>query len=239
MKKKEEKLLNEKEVNNNNKNNIDKYTSIKEMYPRYDELQLEYGDPSLCSIYNGGCETNPKVCFIFMNPTGRNVASDKEWQGRRSPWIGTKNIWKLLHSVGVIQDELNEKIQTTKPKDWTVEFADEVYSAVENASCFITNLGKCTQVDARPLSDKVLKEYLELLYKEMDIIRPEKIIVFGNQVSSIFLKQKICVSGCRKEEYSIDINGNTYPVYPVFYPVGNGMRNIDMAIEDIKYILEK
>jgi len=104
---------------------------------------------------------------------------------------------------------------------------------------YITNLGKCTQIDARPLSDKVLRKYLELLYKEIQIVKPKKIIVFGNQVSSIFLNKKICVKSVRKEEFEIEIDKNVYPVYSVFYPIGNGMRNIDLAVEDIKYIIEK
>ena len=36
-----------------------------------------------------------------------------------------------------------------------------------------------------------------------------------------------------------DINEEKYPTYAVFYPVGNGMRNIDLAIEDIKDIIKK
>ena len=66
---------------------------VEELNKYYDKLQLEYGEPTLCSIYNGGCQKNPDVCFVFMNPTGRNVASTKEWKGMRAPWIGTKNIW--------------------------------------------------------------------------------------------------------------------------------------------------
>ena len=89
------------------------------------------------------------------------------------------------------------------------------------------------------MPDKVLREYLDLLYKEIEIIKPKKIVVFGNQVSSIFLNRKICVKSVRKEEFSIDIGDETYPVYAVFYPIGNGMRNIDLAIEDLKYILKK
>ena len=174
-----------------------------------------------------------------MNPTGKNVASTKEWKGRRSPWIGTKNIWKLFYNVGLIEEELFNKIQKMKAAEWTEEFADYVYSKVEENKYYITNLGKCTQVDARPLPDSVLKQYLELLYKEIDIINPKKIIVFGNQVSTIFLGQKICVKSVRKQEFKIKINNKEYPVYPVFYPIGNGMRNIDLAIEDIKYIINK
>lgn len=223
-------------------NNVKKYskiTKISELNKYYDKLQKEYGAKELNSIYNGGCEENPDVCFIFMNPTGRNVASTKEWKGRRSPWIGTKNIWKLIHAVGLQSDEIFNKIQTIKPNDWTQEFADEVYEDIANHKVFITNLGKCTQIDARPLSDKVLKEYLELLEKEIEIIKPKKIIVFGNQVSSIFLNEKICVKSVRQKEYLKAINKKTYPTYAVFYPVGNGMRNIDLAIEDIKDIIKK
>ncbi len=212
---------------------------IKDLNTFYDKLQLEYGEPTLSSIYNGGCEVNPDVCFIFMNPTGRNVASTQEWKGRRSPWIGTKNIWKLFVQVGVISKDTFDIIQSKKPDEWTEAYADEVYAEIEKNKVFITNLGKCTQVDARPLPDKVLKEYLDLLYKEIEIIKPKKIVVFGNQVSSIFLNKKICVKSVRKEEFSINIAGKNYPVYAVFYPIGNGMRNINLAVEDLKYILDK
>ena len=152
--------------------------TVKELNKEYDKLQYKYGAKELNSIYNGGCELNPDILFIFMNPTGRNIASYKEWNGRRSPWIGTKNIWKLFY-------------------------------------------------------------ILNLLYKEIEIIKPKKIICFGNQVSSIFLGENINVSKCRKQIYKKDVSNIIYDVYPVFYPVGNGMMNIDKAIEDLKYILNK
>lgn len=212
---------------------------VKDLNSYYDKLQLEYGEPTLSSIYNGGCENNPDICFVFMNPTGKNIASTLEWKGRRSPWIGTKNIWKLFYNIGILDESIFSKIQGMKPIDWDEKFADFVYKNIEQRKVYITNLGKCTQIDARPLPDKVLKEYLELLYKEIDIIKPKKIVVFGNQVSSIFLSQKICVKSVRKQEFNICINDCNYPVYPVFYPIGNGMRNIDMAIEDLIYIMNK
>lgn len=43
----------------------------------YDGLHLKYGAKELDTIYNGGCEVNSDVCFVFMNPTGRNIASLK------------------------------------------------------------------------------------------------------------------------------------------------------------------
>lgn len=213
--------------------------NIKDLNVEYDKLQLEYGEPTLSSIYNGGCEKNPDVCFVFMNPTGKNIASTREWKGRRSPWIGTKNIWKLFYRIGIINRDLFDNIKSKKACEWTEEFADLVYKEIENKKVFITNLGKCTQIDARPLPDRVLKEYLELLYKEIEIINPKKIIVFGNQVSSIFLNKKICVKSVRRQEFKMKIGDKEYPVYSIFYPIGNGMRNIDLAVEDLNYILNK
>ena len=110
---------------------------IEDLRKDYDELQVKYGAKELDSIYNGGCEKNPDICFVFMNPTGKNIASDKSWKGRKSPWLGTKNIWKLFYKV-------------------------------------------------------------DLLSKEINIIKPKIIITFENQVSSIILNKKISVSENRK-----------------------------------------
>ena len=211
---------------------------IDDLKKDYDKLQLKYGAKDLDSIYNGGCENNPDICFVFMNPTGRNIASDKAWTGRKSPWLGTKNIWKLFHEVNLLSDDTFNKIKERRPKDWDYEFCDYVYEEITDRKLFITNLGKCTQIDARPLPDEVLTKYLDLLFKEIDIIKPKVIITFGNQVSSIILNKKIAVSENRKKCHEIEINKNLYKVYPVYYPVGNGIFNIDKSIEDIKWIIE-
>lgn len=211
---------------------------IEDLKKEYDKLQLKYGVKELDPIYNGGCENNPNICFVFMNPTGRNVASLKTWTGRKSPWIGTKNIWKLFEEVGLLSENIYKDIQSKKPKDWDYEFSDYVYEELTNNKIFITNLGKCTQIDARPLSDEVLKKYLKLLFKEIDIIKPKVIITFGNQVSSIVLNKKISVSENRKVCHELVVGKNKYKVYPIYYPVGNGIFNIDKSIEDIKWIID-
>ncbi|MCM1053783.1 MAG: hypothetical protein NC483_07420 [Ruminococcus sp.] len=212
---------------------------ITELNKEYDKLQLKYGARELNSIYNGGCTNNPNICFVFMNPTGRNIAANKTWEGIRSPWIGTKNIWDLFYAVNLIKEDLYYKIKSMKGKDWTPEFATEVYDDVKEHKLFITNLGKCTQVDARPLPDVVYLKYLDLLKQEFTIIKPKVIILFGNQVSSIVLGEKISVSMVRKKKFKRVINGEEYIFYSVYYPIGNGRFNIDKSIEDIKWILEE
>ena len=211
---------------------------IEELKKEYDKLQLKYGDKELDSIYNGGLENNPDICFVFMNPTKRNIASSKEWKGLKSPWIGTKNIWSLFYDLGLLDKDVYDKIRSIKGSEWTEEFANLVYENVKKHKYFITNLGKCTQIDARELPDSIYLEYLYLLEKEIEIINPKVIILFGNQVSSIVLNEKISVSQCRKKLFKKQINGKEYNFYPVFYPVGNGRLNIDKSIEDILYIKE-
>ena len=211
---------------------------IEELNVEYDKLQKIYGAKELMSIYNGGCTKNPNICFVFMNPTGRNIASCPQWKGRRSPWIGTKNIWKLFYKIGLLDEEIYQGIISKKPQEWDEEFADMVYSNVEKHKYFITNLGKCTQTDARVLPNSVYSQYLDLLCKEIEIINPKIIITFGNQVSSIVLDKNISVSQCRKQRFSKKIGKKNYKIYPVYYPIGNGMMNIDKAIEDLKFIIE-
>ena len=173
-----------------------------------------------------------------MNPTGKNIASDKSWKGRKSPWLGTKNIWKLFNKVDLLSDNTYNQILEKKPKDWDYDFCDYVYTEIENNKIFITNLGKCTQIDARSLADDVLKQYLNLLLEEIDIIKPKVIVTFGNQVSSIILNKKISVSDNRKISHDLKVKEDTYKVFPVYYPVGNGIFNIDKSIEDIRWIMK-
>lgn len=212
--------------------------NIKSLTKEYDKLQKKYGAKELDSIYNGGCEDHPDICFVFMNPTGRNIASSKTWNGLKAPWLGTKNIWDLFINLDLLDKDIYNKIKSLKGSEWTIEFAREVYEDVTRHKYFITNLGKCTQVDARELPDSVYKEYLHLLNKEFTIINPKVIILFGNQVSSIVLNQKISVSQVRKKCFLKEINGKEYKFYSVYYPVGNGRFNIDKAIEDIKWIMD-
>lgn len=211
---------------------------LEDLKIEYDKLQLKYGDKELDSIYSGGCSNNPDICFVFMNPTSRNIASSKSWKGLKSPWIGTKNIWSLFFRLNLLDKAIYERIRSIKGKEWTEDFASEVYDNVCKHRYFIANLGKCTQIDARPLPDSVYKKYLHLFEKEIEIINPKVIVLFGNQVSSLVLNDKISVSQCRKKLFNLDINGKKYKCYSVFYPVGNGRFNIDKSIEDISYVIK-
>ena len=166
---------------------------LEELEKKYQMMQKKYGDKNLVAITFGGCKENPDICFVFMNPTGKNIASSKEWHGIKSPWVGTKNIWYLFYEIGIISNKTYTEIKNKKAKEWTESFATSVYKELEDNKVFITNLAKCTQIDARYLNDEIYKKYLNLFFKEMNIVKPKKIIVLGNQVSSIILNQKILI----------------------------------------------
>ena len=215
------------------------FIQFTKLNKKFDELQKKYGDTALSSIYGAGCVSKPDICFVFMNPTARNVSADKKWTGLKAPWIGTKNVWKLFRLMNLLSDGLYEKIKGMKAVDWDYDFAQNLYKKISSRKIYITNLSKATQQDARPLSDDVFKEYLHLMKKELSYLNPKIIISFGTQVSSVLLNEKINVSKCRKQEFPLYIDKKEYKVYPVYYPVGQGMRNINKAIKDIKWILRK
>lgn len=212
--------------------------TFQDLNAKYDEMQLQYGDPELKSIFYGGCTETPDICFVFMNPTGRNIASQPGWTGLRAPWVGTKHIWDLFTAIGKFDVALHREIKAKRPNDWTPEFADQVYKEIARNKLYLTNLGKCTQADAALISNKVYVEYLPLLEAEIELVAPKVIVLFGNQVSSVFLGQSISVSQCRKRQFKKEINGKPYPCVPVFYPVGNGRMNMEKSMEDIRWIYD-
>lgn len=69
------------------------------LHPHFDNLQLQYGDSELCSIYGAGCTERPKYVFVFMNPTARNPSAQTSRGGLRAPWIGLKQTWKLYYDL--------------------------------------------------------------------------------------------------------------------------------------------
>ena len=211
---------------------------LNELHPAFDRLQLKHGDKSLRSIYGAGYLNRPRLMFVFMNPTAKNVAADKKWQGLRAPWLGTKPFWKLAFEVGILSERTFLKTKELKANEWSPGFSEEIYRALAQNKVYVTNLAKCTQVDARLLSNNLFRDYLELMLKELILIKPKAVVSFGNQVSSILLGKQVSVkdyAGDDKETFRV--GGKMLGVYPVYYPVGQGMRNMPLAMRRIRKII--
>ena len=211
---------------------------MEKINKQYDKLHDNYGSKQLNSVYGAGCRRNAKVALVFMNPTKRNIATDKNWNGLKAQWLGTKQIWDFLTKCDLFDENLNKQIKSKRPTDWTEEFCEKVYAEVASKGVWITNLGKCSQDDARPLPDEIFLQYRDLLKRELALVAPQKVLLFGNQVASIVLEEKVSVSLARCKKFDLDLNGNVVEGYAVFYPVGNGRFNQDKAICDIKTILK-
>ena len=91
---------------------LNKKVELEKLNKSYEKMQKKYGAKELDSICNGGCIDNPDICFVFMNPTGKNIASLKSWKGIKAPWLGTKNIWKLFNKVGLFSDDIYTEIMS-------------------------------------------------------------------------------------------------------------------------------
>jgi DNA polymerase len=211
---------------------------VKSLHPGFDTLHKRFGSNSLCPVYGAGCVKKPQAMFVFINPTAKNISAHPKWRGMRAPWLGTKQVWKLFYAISGLSKHEFAKTQTLKPSKWTPKFCTKLYQNIAEHKFYITNLAKCTQNTAKPISTNALRAYLPLLLKEISIIQPKNIIVFGNQISSLILGFPVSVknySGAKYEKLSI--NGKSYKVFPVYYPVGQGMRNLPKAVKRIKKIL--
>jgi len=175
-------------------NSKDMQLQLYHLYTHRQKLQKKHGEKSLFAIHGAGCIEKPNICFVFMNPTGKNISATKEWKGIRAPRLGTKNVWKIFLVRNIISQKTFEHIQNLKANEWTENFAEKLYKEIAKKKIYITNLAKCTQRDARPLGDKVFKDYLISTLEELAILQPKHIISFGNQVSSVLLGKKIKVS---------------------------------------------
>lgn len=215
-----------------------KSIQLTTLHKDFKRLQNVYGSPFHSPIYGAGCTLRPTCMFIFMNPTAKNISAKKSWKGLRAPWLGTKNVWNVLYASGCMSKKYFDYTQSLQPQEWTPDFSQKLYTHIQAKKCFVTNLAKCTQQDARALHTTTFHAYMNLIKKEIELLRPKYIFTFGNQVSSILLGKPISVSTYIKNKKEILMIGkNTYDVYPTYYPVGQGRRNMPRAIKRIQAVL--
>jgi uracil-DNA glycosylase len=211
---------------------------LPQLFSEIDAIHQKYGDDSLCMVYGTGKIRNPKILFLFMSPTARNLTTHKDWKGIRAPWVGISTTWNLMSKLGIIKQETFEKVKKLKKEEWSEELVLSLYEEVAKSGAYLTNLGRCTQLDARPVRDSVFRESREVTLKEIELVNPKIIIAFGNQVASNLLQQKITVASCCMQKFDLIINKKKFAVYPTYYPVGMGQRNMPKAVEDILSIVK-
>src|SRR3989344_3539313 len=155
------------------------YQTLDKLWDVVEDLNHKhFPENSLKPILGNGKTFRPKVMFVFINPTHANISSDKNWQGPRFPFIGTKPIWRILHRAGMFDDELIEKINNSKY--WSLEFTNIVLNFLKSKSFYFTNIVKWTGYDATLPNSEKIKLFLPILEREIQIVQPRYIVTFGH-----------------------------------------------------------
>ncbi len=188
-------------------------------------------------ILGGGCSENPDIMFVFINPTSKNVSSSPSWNGPRIPFLGTKKVWKIFNEAGFLSDKLNNLIQSKKPHEWDVYFANEVINELKNNRLFFTNIVKYTGGDAALPDSNMISLFLPYFLREIEIVKPKLIVTFGLIPFKALTDEDIKLKDYYEE--FIKRNIKYYSVQgiqliPCYFPVGRGEPR--KAIEMLKVV---
>jgi len=180
-------------------------------------------------IHGGGQENNPKVMFVFINPTHRNISSRPEYSGPRIPFLGTREIWKVFVDAGLLDPTVIERIRN----GWDRNIIDTVICTIRNAGFYLTNIVKCTQPDARLPTKKTIKKKQDIFLKELEAVNPKLVVAFGTLPFEALSGTKLKLNDHYEKQMKSDklityptipVSGKSYNMYPCYFPVGRGDR---------------
>jgi len=204
--------------------------NIKSLWKEVIEItEKNYPDNNLAPILGTGKTINPKFMIVFINPTSRNISSDKSWKGLRYPFIGTKHVWNFFNKINIIEDDLLKEIKQNY-KNWDEKFSKKVSDALKQKDIFLTNIVKNTGKDATLPKSFDINLYLPSFKKEIEIINPKYIIAFELIPIKALLEKDIKLSeyhnylkkNKKLKIEKVKINKKEFNLIPVFYPIGRG-----------------
>ena len=214
-----------------------KCKNLEKLWILVDEINKQnFPDNSLASILGNGKTEKPKIMFVFINPTKRNISSDKNWKGPRFPFIGTKQVWRIFHRAGLFNDEL--MLQINDSSEWSVDFTNKVLEFLKKKEIYITNIVKWTGHDATLPDSEKIKLFLPILEKEIELVQPQHIVTFGLIPFEKLTGQKIKLSDYYEkavEQNKLEFyNHKSTKLIPCYFPIGRG--NPKRAVEILKLV---
>ncbi len=218
---------------------IERCKNLEELWQYTLELNnRHFSDNKLMPILGNGKSYKPKVMFVFINPTARNISSDKNWQGPRFPFIGTKHIWRIFNKAGLLDNRLINEINADS--NWSIEFTNKVLQYLNDRKFYLTNIVKWTGHDATLPDSEKIRLFLPILEREIEIVRPEYIVTFGLIPFRNLIKQSIklsdyyydAIKNGKLKTYDLLVNTTKTKVIPCYFPVGRG--NPKRAVELLK-----
>ncbi len=187
-----------------------------------------FPDNNLMPILGGGKTKKPKYMFVFINPTVKNISSDRNWKGPRFPFIGTKQVWRIFHRAGLFDDDLMFKINNSS--SWSLGFTNKVLSFLKSKSFYFTNIVKWTGSDATLPNSEKIKLFLPILEREIQMVQPQQIITFGLIPFENMTGKKIklidyysdVMKGKKLKLYEAKYGSFRTKIIPCYFPVGRG-----------------
>lgn len=181
---------------------------------------------------------NPRLMLILINPTYRNLSSDPRYRGPRFPFIGVRQLWRVLADGGFLSKSIAYSLP---PRNgWQMEDTKKIQNELLRNKIFLTNVVKCCYSDSRYPKPEVIKDQVKILAEEIRMVKPKNIVAFGSLVYKILTERNIKLSSYRanaqgRRVYFENISGLSVPVIPSYFPVGRGNpRKAIMILKRVK-----
>lgn len=210
---------------------------LRKLFLKFDNCPLcRTSNNKLHHILGGGQSINPKVVFVFINPTHTNISSHPSYQGRRFPFIGVTHFWQVLRDSGWIEKGIIENIKT----GWNKETINAIEKDLINRGLYITNLVKCTSSHGNYPEKKVFNYHLPLFEKELKIVKPKSIISFGTLTTKLLSGRNVIFKNYFKDPQTLRTNiVFSARLYPCWFPVGRGKRKFARGVlRELRFLLE-
>ncbi len=141
--------------------------------------------------------------------------------------------------AGVVDEKIVEDIYE---RGWQTKDEHAIEAELIKRSIYITNLVKCTQPHADNPSKEIVAADLPLLWREIELVKPDYIIAFGKLPTSALTDQDVTLrdyfAAAEQGTYqplTAAYGGKEWKVLPCYFPVGRG--NPPKALAILKYTL--
>ena len=205
------------------------------LYRRFDECPLcRNSGNNLQHILGGGKKKNPKVVFVFINPTHSNISSNTNWRGVRFPFIGVSRFWRILADSGWVAAE---RVEDIKRHGWNEETIKNLEDDLSNRGIYITNLVKCTFPHADYPGKEVFDYHLPLFEEELSVVTPKAIVSFGTLITSYLTGKDLTFK--KYFNNPKPLRYRDVAVHPCYFPVGRGNPKLaTQVLKGLRFLLE-
>ncbi|MCL5239095.1 MAG: uracil-DNA glycosylase family protein [Candidatus Marsarchaeota archaeon] len=216
-------------------------SNLDELWSYVEEInRTNFPENKLMPILGNGETHNPRIMFVFINPTVRNISSEADWQGPRFPFIGTKQIWRIFYKADLLNQSLIDRINVSSR--WSVEFTNELLQFLKKERVYLTNIVKWTGQNAALPDSKKIKLFLPVLEREIELVNPERVVTFGaipftnltKRGIKLFEYYKSSIREQKLRAYKLQVGSAKTEVIPCYFPIGRG--NPKRAIELLKLL---